>query len=254
MRCTTRVRASGVEGGGLTIAVLPASSACGRAAPRIAIGQLNGTMSVTTPSGWYDTVVSTGMPGTTASTLPVSTSSASISARFQRISKTSESIHDSKRILPFSCERIAASSSRASAMPSSAARICSARSVADSADHAGKAAFAAATASSTSCAVADAARPTIRPGLPGSATSRASMVCRSSPPMYRPVLTSAAVAIVSVIGHTSLSFVFGSGSTTSAASASARRRGCRGCGSSRWSSCPRPGPSCAPPGVHSTTG
>ena len=66
MRCTTRVRASGVVGGGLTIAVLPASSACGRAAPRIAIGQLNGTMSVTTPSGWYDTVVSTGMPGTTA--------------------------------------------------------------------------------------------------------------------------------------------------------------------------------------------
>ena len=41
-------------GGGLTIAVLPASSACGRAAPRIAIGQLNGTMTVTTPSGWYD--------------------------------------------------------------------------------------------------------------------------------------------------------------------------------------------------------
>ena len=34
------------------MAVLPASSACGRAAPRIAIGQLNGTMIVTTPSGW----------------------------------------------------------------------------------------------------------------------------------------------------------------------------------------------------------
>jgi hypothetical protein len=51
-RCTTRVVASGAEGGGLTMAVLPASRACGRAAPRIAIGQLNGTMTVTTPSGW----------------------------------------------------------------------------------------------------------------------------------------------------------------------------------------------------------
>jgi len=51
-RCTTRAVASGAEGGGLTIAVLPASRACGSAAPRIAIGQLNGTMTVTTPSGW----------------------------------------------------------------------------------------------------------------------------------------------------------------------------------------------------------
>ena len=52
MRCTTRVVARGAEGGGLTIAVLPASRAWGSAAPRIAIGQLNGTMTVTTPSGW----------------------------------------------------------------------------------------------------------------------------------------------------------------------------------------------------------
>ena len=52
IRCTTRVVASGAVGGGFTIAVLPASSACGSAAARIAIGQLNGTMTVTTPSGW----------------------------------------------------------------------------------------------------------------------------------------------------------------------------------------------------------
>ena len=41
-RCTTRVVASGADGGGLTITVLPASSAWGSEAPRIAIGQLNG--------------------------------------------------------------------------------------------------------------------------------------------------------------------------------------------------------------------
>ena len=51
-RWMTRVVASGAEGGGLTIAVLPASSACGSEAPRIAIGQLNGTITVTTPSAW----------------------------------------------------------------------------------------------------------------------------------------------------------------------------------------------------------
>ena len=54
-----------------------------------------------------------------------------MSARFQRISKTSASIHASKRILPFSCDRIAASASRSSAIPSIAARhLRSARSVA----------------------------------------------------------------------------------------------------------------------------
>lgn len=47
----TRVVASGADGGGLTITVLPASKAWGRAAPRMAIGQLNGTMIETTPSG-----------------------------------------------------------------------------------------------------------------------------------------------------------------------------------------------------------
>ena len=61
MRSTIRVVASGAVRGGFTMTVLPASSACGRAAPRMATGQLNGTMIVTTPSGWYATVVSTGM-------------------------------------------------------------------------------------------------------------------------------------------------------------------------------------------------
>ena len=51
-RCTRRVVASGVDGGGLTMAVLPASRAWGSAAARIAIGQLNGTITVTTPIGW----------------------------------------------------------------------------------------------------------------------------------------------------------------------------------------------------------
>ena len=102
-----------------------------------------------------------------AASCPVSTSSASISARFQRISKTSASTHASKRTLPFSCERIAASSSRSSAMPAMASAIFAARSCALSAAHAGKAAFAAATASSTSSFEADAACPTITPGLAG---------------------------------------------------------------------------------------
>ena len=52
MRCTTRAVASGAVSGGFTITVLPASSACGSAAPRMAMGQLKGTMIVTTPSGW----------------------------------------------------------------------------------------------------------------------------------------------------------------------------------------------------------
>ena len=56
MRCTTRAVASGADSGGFTMTVLPASSACGSEAPRIAIGQLKGTIMVTTPSGWYDTV------------------------------------------------------------------------------------------------------------------------------------------------------------------------------------------------------
>ncbi len=174
MRCTTRVVARGAEGGGLTIAVLPASRACGSAAPRIAIGQLNGTITVTTPSGWYDTTVSTGMPGTTGRVLPVSTSSAIISARFQRISNTRASIQLSKRILPFSCESTAASASRSSAIPAIASAMAAARSVALSADHAGKAALAAATASATSSFDADAACPTMTPGLPGSAIASVS--------------------------------------------------------------------------------
>ena len=48
---TVRVVARGAVGGGLTTTVLPASRACGRAAARMASGQLNGTMIVTTPSG-----------------------------------------------------------------------------------------------------------------------------------------------------------------------------------------------------------
>ena len=46
-----RTVASGAVGGGLTTTVLPASSAWGSEAARIASGQLNGTMIVTTPSG-----------------------------------------------------------------------------------------------------------------------------------------------------------------------------------------------------------
>ncbi len=48
---TVRTTDSGVVGGGFTTTVLPARSACGREAARIASGQLNGTMIVTTPRG-----------------------------------------------------------------------------------------------------------------------------------------------------------------------------------------------------------
>ena len=46
-----RTADSGVVGGGLTITVLPAISAYGRLAARIASGQLKGKMIVTTPCG-----------------------------------------------------------------------------------------------------------------------------------------------------------------------------------------------------------
>src|SRR3954454_18944545 len=48
---TVRPNDSGVVGGALTTTVLPATSACGSEAARIANGQLNGTMRLTTPSG-----------------------------------------------------------------------------------------------------------------------------------------------------------------------------------------------------------
>jgi hypothetical protein len=51
-RCTTRVVASGAVTGGFTMTLLPASSACGNEAPRMAMGQLKGTMIDTTPNGW----------------------------------------------------------------------------------------------------------------------------------------------------------------------------------------------------------
>jgi hypothetical protein len=50
-RWTVRTVASGAVGGGLTTTVLPATSACGSEAARMASGQLKGTMMVTTPSG-----------------------------------------------------------------------------------------------------------------------------------------------------------------------------------------------------------
>jgi hypothetical protein len=76
------------------------------------------------------------------------------------------------RILPFSCDRIAASASRSSAIPAIASVMCFARSWALIAAHAGNAALAAAIASSTSLGLAAAACPTMTPGLAGSATSR----------------------------------------------------------------------------------
>src|SRR3712207_9254272 len=53
-RCTRRVVASGVDGGGLTMAVLAASSAGGRDAARIAIGPMKGNITVTKPRGLED--------------------------------------------------------------------------------------------------------------------------------------------------------------------------------------------------------
>ena len=157
-------------------------------------------MIVVTPSGWYDTFVSTGIaPGTAGRVWSVSTSSASMRARFQRISNTSASTHASKRTLPFSCERIAASSSRSSAIPAIASAIRRARSFAPRAAHAGKASFAAATASATSCVEADAASPTTAPGFPGSAIFSVSSVNRSVPPMNRPVRTPACVNVSDIL-------------------------------------------------------
>ena len=57
----------GVVGGGFTTTVLPAMSAYGRLAPRIASGQLNGKMIVTTPSGTWAIVDVNGGPSSTSS-------------------------------------------------------------------------------------------------------------------------------------------------------------------------------------------
>ena len=83
--------------------------------------------------------------------------------------------------------------------------ICAARSVALSADHAGNAAFAAATASATSSFDADAAWPTIDARLCRGRRSRASRsVWRASPPMNRPVRTVSNVSVMT-IKHLSVS-------------------------------------------------
>ena len=146
--------ASGAVGGGFTTTVLPASSACGSAAARIASGQLNGTMIVTTPSGRCATSVRYGGAGSRATS---STRSASAVASSNRWANTRESTNDSIRILPFSRVSTSAvagrsASSGARAAVSSAARSCGRR-----AAQAGKACCAAVTASCACLALAAAA-------------------------------------------------------------------------------------------------
>ena len=103
-----RTNASGVVGGALTTVVLPATSACGSEAPRIASGQLNGTMIETTPSGSRAIVVRSGGPSRVRT---ASTSSASSAASWKRPAITCRSMSASPRTLPFSRD---SSSTRAS--------------------------------------------------------------------------------------------------------------------------------------------
>ena len=158
MRCTTRVVASGAVGGGFTIAVLPASSACGSEAPRIAIGQLKGTMMVTTRAAGTTRSSDRDARERAASTFAgvdlVGVASAPASSGSRRPANRS-------RPRSGSCRSPATGSRRrrrvAPSMPSSAASICSARCCGVRAAQAGYAALAAATASPTSCGVAEAA-------------------------------------------------------------------------------------------------
>src|SRR5699024_4811204 len=110
--------ASGAEGGGLTTTVLPAISAYGSDAPRMATGQLNGTIMVTTLIGLCDTRVSIGGPGSVSS---ASTSSANPQASSVRCTRPLRSKVDSPITLPFSADRRAASVSESSITDSTAA-------------------------------------------------------------------------------------------------------------------------------------
>ena len=140
---TVRTNDSGVVGGALTTTVLPATSACGSDAARIASGQLNGTIRLTTPSGRWETCVRNGGAG--ISRTP-STTPARPAASSKRLSITCISISHSERTLPFSRESSSTRSSLSAASAPRLARTRAARSSAPSAAHAGKASCAAATA------------------------------------------------------------------------------------------------------------
>ena len=144
----------GVVGGGLTTTVLPAMSAYGRLAPRIASGQLNGKMIVTTPSGTWAIVVVNGGPASTSSS---SRLGATAAALWNRPTRTSGSIVASNRVLPFSRTSSSARSSASLSSPASAASESCTRSAVGSAAQAGHASCAARTASSASAVDAAAA-------------------------------------------------------------------------------------------------
>ena len=140
---TVRTNDSGVVGGALTTTVLPATSACGSEAARMASGQLNGTIRLTTPSG---TCVTRVLYGGAGSSRTPATTSASPAASSKRASITCISISHSERTLPFSRD---SSSTRSSLSAASAPRLAftrAARSCGSSAAQAGKASCAAATA------------------------------------------------------------------------------------------------------------
>ncbi len=129
----------------------------------MAIGQLNGTMSETTPMGRRSTVVwndsgacGSGLPSSVRGSV---SRSASPAARWKRAARTWMSRPDSNTVLPFSRESSRARSSCVGARGSRAARISSARSCGVSAAHAGNAARAARTAARASSGVAFAAWP-----------------------------------------------------------------------------------------------
>ncbi len=196
MCSTVRTNDSGVVGGALTTTVLPATSAWGSDAARIASGQLKGTISETTPSGSRLICVRNGGAG---SSRTAATTSARSAARLKRASKTCISMSHSERTLPFSRDSRSMRSSLSAASAPSDARTWSARSWALSAAHAGKASAAAATAARACASLAAAAWPTTSSGSAGSRTAKVSAPSWWAPPMYSPVRISGPDS-VSVMG------------------------------------------------------
>ena len=145
----------------------------------MAMGQLKGTMIVTTPMGWWEISTSVGGPGRVST---ASTSSARPQASSVRWTSPIRSKVDSPTTLPFSAERIAASASEFSMIAPAASVRCAARSAADSAAQAGKASFAAATASRAWSRVAAAASPTTSEGRAGLVIVRVRSLWCSRPP------------------------------------------------------------------------
>ena len=196
MRSTARTVASGALSGGLTITVLPASNASGNEAPRIASGQLNGRMIVTTPSGMRSTVVDeNGVENLVGSSI----SPASATVCWKSRPKSAMSSIDSNSILPFSSVSNRMMSGGGGSRKDDAADIASARSLAVRADQAGNAAPAASTAARACASLAAAASPITRSGRAGSTMDRYRSADRLSPAMKSSVRTTSTGASSTVV-------------------------------------------------------